>query len=289
MNSLPPLLSLKAFEAVARHNNIVAAAEELCVTRSAVSQQLKQLEDYLTLPLLERNNNKITLTAAGQAYAASLSKIFQDLRFATTQVLASKASNRVTINLPMTYALHWLIPKLQEFQQQHPNIELCISTPMREVQFEREDIDLAMHYGDNAQPNLTVERLWVEEWIPVCTPDYLKIVAKGKQCYIETQDYRKSTWGTWCKKYKQALPQAKQTLSVPHTLQVLQAALNGLGIACVPRLLIENDLQAGRLVLPFGKQPVKAPEAFYLLSRKTSNERAAVEKVREWLVKQNNY
>lgn len=279
MASLPPLLSLKAFEAVSRHKNIAKASEELCVTRSAVSQQIKQLEEYLGLTLIDRNNNKINLTPAAKIYANELRTFFQGLRFATRQLLEAQRTHRVTLNLPTTYAMYWLIPKMQDFQDQHPDIELRISTPMREVNFEMEDIDLAIYFGDGNWPRLKAEYLFREEWIPVCAPSY-----KGARYLKVSDSERDEAWGKWCAEYHEPLPAETQILHVPHTLQAIQAALNGLGLACVPKSFVENDLATGRLILPLGDRSTPAPSAFYLLSPDLPQERSDVTRVKEWLL-----
>ena len=286
MADLPNLLSLKAFEAVARHKNIAKAADELCVTRSAVSQQLKQLEEYLNIKLIDRANNKINLTHDAMLYAAELSKFFQGLRFATRQLIEAQQTHRVTLNLPTTYAMYWLIPQIQDFEDQYPDIELRISTPMRNVNFDLADIDLAIHYGqENSWPTLRTEYLFSEDWLPVCSPRYATKFAQGERRYIEVADTeRKMAWQLWCQQYHEAAPTEAQILPVPHTMQAIQAAKNGLGIACVTKLFVENELQNGSLVLPFGERCITAPSAFYLLSPIT-NERQEVQKVREWLLK----
>lgn len=284
MITLPPLLSLKAFEAVARHKNIARAAEELCVTRSAVSQQIKQLEDYLGQHLIDRSNNKITLTPVAREYAKELSSFFQGLRFATRQLLESYGNHRVTLNLPTTYAMYWLIPKMQDFQDQHPEIDLRISTPMRSVRFETAEIDLAIVYGDGPWPDAHSDILFIEEWLPVCSPAYLSVCEKGEARYIEVNDSeRKVAWSKWCEEYNKPMPLPTQILHVPHTLQAIQAALNGLGFACVPKSFVEKDIADGRLTLPFGDQSTRSPSAFHLLSPDTPKERPDVTKVREWL------
>ncbi len=285
MTSLPPLLSLKAFEAVSRHKNIARAAEELCVTRSAVSQQIKQLEDYLGQNLIDRSNNKINLTPEARDYAKELSTFFQGLHFATRQLLESYGNHRVTLNLPTTYAMYWLIPKMQDFQDQHPDIDLRISTPMRSVRFETEDTDLAIAYGDGPWPGARADVLLTEEWIPICSLAYLAIFQKGEARYIEVNDSeRKIAWSKWCEEHHEPTPIATQILHVPHTLQAIQAALNGLGLACVPKSFVEKDLANGRLTLPFGDRSTHAPFAFHLLSPDIPKERPDVTKVREWLL-----
>ncbi len=285
MTKIPPLLSLRAFEAVARHKNIAKAADELCVTRSAVSQQVKQLEGYFDLVLIDRSNNKIALTHDAQIYAEELTKFFQGVGFATQSLLVAHKSNRVTLNLPTTYAMYWLIPKMQEFQDLYPDIELRIATPQRKVNFDIEDIDLAIDNGERVQEGLSSEFLFYENWLPICTPSYLARVSKGRHRYIEVNDSeRQYAWSKWCKEYNEPLPREGQILYVSHTLQAIQAALNGLGLACVPKLFVENELASGRLILPFGDRSTMSISPFYVLSSLKIKDRKEVLIVKKWLL-----
>lgn len=292
--TLPPLNSLRAFEAVARHLSVVKAAEELFVTHSAVSQQVKLLEDYLGMTLLDRRGGKIRVLEHATSYAAELTLAFNTMRFATEQLQSKENDHILTINLLSTFAMRWLIPRLQEFQTEFPDIEIRLSTPTHVVDFNAESIDLAIYYGDGNWPELHVDFLFDEYLVPVCSPELAKQIKTMpiasalqhyKLLYVDAEE-RKNAWAVWLAAANLQEPRSANQMHFQSSVQALAAAMNGLGIAIAPEGFITEDLANKRLVIPF-KTRVKAPASFYLVCPARYLQRKKIKAFRNWILKQN--
>ncbi len=290
---MPPLNSLRAFEAAARHASIVKAAEELHVSHSAVSQQIKLLEEYLGLTLLDRRSGKISVLDSARPYAAELHSAFALIRQATQQLLNSNDEHVLTINLLSTFAMRWLIPRLQNFQDQYPQIDIRLSTPTRRVNFETESIDLAIYYGDGHWPGLHTDFLFHEYFCCVCSPKLFSKIKRWdlatvkKQCkfiYISAE-MRKSVWQLWFKQAGLSEPERANRIFMESSMQAIEAAVNGLGIALIPELFIREDVAAKRLAI-FPKQKIKSPSSFYLVFPELSLQKKKVQVFRDWLLTQ---
>src|SRR5215212_7023144 len=160
---LPPLNSLRAFEAAARHLNFDRAGDEIAVTASAVGQQVKSLEAWLWLPLFLRQPSRgVVLTPLGERYAASLSDILDRLDDATAQALRPEASHVITVSAMPSLASNWLIPRLGSFQARHPEFDVRVSVSMQLTDFAREDVDIAIRFGHGDYPGLRTDLLMEE-------------------------------------------------------------------------------------------------------------------------------
>ncbi len=288
----PPLNSLRAFEAVARHLSIGRAAAELNVTHSAVSQQVKLLEEYLGIKLLERSQGKITLTDIARKYAADLNNAFNSLRLATEHLLAAE-SNILTINMLTTFAMRWLIPRLSDFQVQHPQLDIRLSTPAKLVDFKIESIDLAIYYGEGDWPDLHVDFLFDEYLLPVYSPilaaSYKKLSLKQiidscKLIYVKTEE-RKDIWPIWLAQSGIPTPPASHRIYFQNSMQAIEAAINGVGIAMAPELFIRKDIATKRLV-PLTMEKIKSPSSFYLVFPEDYLKQKKIQYFREWILKE---
>jgi LysR family glycine cleavage system transcriptional activator len=171
---LPPLNSLRAFEAAARHLSFTRAGEELFVTAAAISHQIKTLEENLGVLLFERKPKWLVLTDAGRAYLPAIQAAFRNLTEATQRLQAEAGRITLKINIPPTFAVKWLIPRMDGFMKLHPEIDLKVSTSKEMVDFARDDFDMAIRYGRGIYPGLHTELCLPVEVFPVCSPALLK-------------------------------------------------------------------------------------------------------------------
>ncbi|MDM0078080.1 transcriptional regulator GcvA [Variovorax sp. J2P1-59] len=259
---IPPLNPLRAFEVAARHLSFTRAAEELFVTPSAVSHQVKTLEENLGIALFVRDAKALSLTGAGKAYLPGVQEAFRQLIFATYQLHREQSVPALKVNLPPTFAVKWLIPRMGRFMQSHPEIDLKVSTSKHMVDFTREDFDLAVRYGRGIYPGLHAERCLQVEVFPVCSPALLS----GPKPLAVLDDLRHHTllhddstyddvsnpnWSTWLANAGVDGVDTTRGPSFWPSHLVIDAAIDGLGVALAKKSWVQQDLLKGRLVRPF--------------------------------------
>lgn len=259
---LPPLNPLRTFAVAAKHLNFKRAAEELFVTAAAVSHQIKTLEESLGVELFHRQGNSLALTEAGQAYLPEIEQAFRQVAEATRLLHTRGKPKVLKVNVPPTFALKWLIPRMQRFMKEHPEIDLKVSTSAKLVDFSRDDFDLAVRYGRGVYPGLHSELCLPVEVLPVCSPALLQ----GEHPLREPADLKYHTllhdastyddgsnpdWATWLRHAGVTGVDATRGPSFWPSHLVINAAIDGLGIALAKKKWVEGDLAAGRLVRPF--------------------------------------
>ena len=291
MSKLPSLKALLAFSTVSETQNVSKAAEKLFVTQSAVSQQLKILEDYLEVKLLQRKGKHIELTSAGKQYAAKINAAFDAMRQATMNLQSETVDAHViTVNMLTTFATRWLIPRLIDFQTSNPDYELRISTPIRRSNFLSDEIDAVIYLGEVEWPGFSVDFLFRDQIFPVCSPLLLK--DKNKNVKINLSDFsllhvsadvRKSDWSIWLK--AASLPPLKnyRIIKFPTLDQSLEAATAGLGIAMGSESLVSSELKNGNLIAPFSLR-VPEPYSYNLIYPKDAKPKHYI--LRNWLMAQ---
>jgi LysR family transcriptional regulator, glycine cleavage system transcriptional activator len=260
--SLPPLNPLKTFEAAARHLSFTRAAEELFVTAAAVSHQIKTLEESLGVQLFARQAKSLVLTDAGSSYLPGIQRAFKQMAEATHQLHLRGNPTTLRINIPPTFAVKWLIPRMDRFMKEHPEIDLKVSTSAKQVDFDREDFDLAVRYGRGVYPGLHAELCLPVEVFPVCSPALLD----GAHPLREPADLKHHTllhddsvytdvsnpdWAMWLEHAGVSGVDAKRGPSFWPSYLVINAAIDGLGVALAKKNWVEQDLAQGRLVRPF--------------------------------------
>lgn len=287
---LPSLTMLRAFEAAARHLSVSRAAEELRVTQPAVSQQIKQLEAFLQVRLLRRLGGRIDLTAEGRAYAAALSRAFADIAEATNRTLAARAGGVLTVTLLPTFAMRWLIPRLPAFQAAHPEVEVRLSTTDRLVDLPREDIDVAIRFGDGRWPKLKCDFLMADDAFPVASPGLLRRLplrrpadlARHTLLHVE-REQRRDDWPRWLAAAGAAGAQGARRLGFESSAHALEAAVAGLGVAIGHRPFVAGDLAAGRLAAPFATA-METTGAYYVVSTAADAELPRIRAFRDWIL-----
>lgn len=293
MTRLPPLNSLRAFEALGRLLSVTKAAEVLHVTHAAVSQQIKLLESTLNVALVIREGKRISLTSEGKAYAAILTSAFTSIKQATNQLQRENDPNVLTIRIPPTLALRWFIPRMPDFQNKYPNIDLRISTATKEIDFSEDNIDLAIMYGSGERKNLHQELLFDDYLFPVCSPlllDNLKskrsknILDLGKLIYVSAE-LRHKDWVNWLKEAELSEPPKSRRLTFQDTIQALQAGETGLGIAIAHEPFVRDAIKSGKLTQPFDLK-LKLNNSYYLVCPEGNLRYPKVKQFINWLLKE---
>ncbi|MCH7931217.1 MAG: transcriptional regulator GcvA [Proteobacteria bacterium] len=291
---LPPLNALRAFEAAARHLSVTRAAGELNVTPAAVSHQVKALEDRLGVALFRRLNRAMLLTDAGQLLLPGLRDGFDRLAEAVHRVRAHGAGNALTVSVAPSFAAKWLVPRLDRFRAAHADIEIRLDATDQLVDFAREDVDVAIRYGAGDYPGLRADRLFTDEVFPVCSPRLLE----APHPLREPADLRWHTllhvgwatdsefWPDWRMWLLAAGVRDVAPTQGPKFKQegmVVQAALEGHGVALASSVLVADDLAAGRLVRPF-ELGLPLSFAYYVVATEAAADQPKVAAFRAWIL-----
>ncbi len=299
MTVLPPLNSLRAFESAGRHLSFSRAAEELSVTPGAISQQIRGLEDFLEIKLFKRRNRSIVLTDAGQIFLPLLSDGFSSISEAVDTVRKSRCDQPLTITAPPSFTSKWLIPRLCKFQSLHPDIDVRIDASSHLVDFVRDDIDVGIRFGDGEYPELESIFLFSFDLIPVCSP---QLLTDGKGLG-DVSDIRHHTllhdddrdidpscpdWAMWLATAGVDDIDASRGIYFNQGEMIIEAALEGQGIALVSSVMAAGEIESGRLVQPFETRlPVRL--RFHLVTSAQKARNPKVAEFRQWILEESAY
>ncbi len=296
IRKIPSLDLVRGFEAAARNLSFTKAAAELFVTQSAVSRQVKALEENLGVPLFRRRYRAILLTEAGQMLYRAATGAMQLLADAAAAIQAPAGGKTVTITSANGFASLWLVPRLAEFRDEHPEIDLRISADFRIVDLEREGIEMAIRYCTPAMaPPGAVKLFRAEEVFPVCSPALLKKpgkpLAKPEDLrhhvllHIDEDYMRPSTaWPMWLEVVRLQNLKPAGALHFNQDEHVIQAALDGQGVALGLGPLVRQHVRAGRLIAPF-EQKFTSTRGYFLIISKHEAERPEVKSLAAWLIR----
>ncbi|HHT7855640.1 transcriptional regulator GcvA [Pasteurella multocida] len=283
---LPPLNSLKAFESAARHLSFTKAAEELFVTQAAISHQIKLLEDFLGITLFKRKNRSLELTELGKAYFTDVNKILRRLVEATEKLLAQKNDKHLTISVPQTFGMQWLVPHLSEFNQRYPEIEVRLKGVDQDEGVLNKDIDIAIYYGQGNWDNLQVEKLVEENLLILASPKLLahnpihskEDLKHHTLIHIHTRD----NWQNMANFLQLEDLNIQQGPLFSHTFMALQAAIHGQGLVLANRLLAQQEIDHSHLqiVLPTN---LHDPKSFYVVNHFDVNDER-IQAFRAWII-----
>jgi LysR family transcriptional regulator, glycine cleavage system transcriptional activator len=253
---LPSMSSLRVFEASARRNSFSRAAEELHLTQSAVSRQIMTLEAMLKTRLFSRSRQRIELTPAGAVYLPEVRACLSRLEAATLELMSHHGRGGI-LNLAVlpTFATRWLIPRFESFAEAHPKVVVNFSAQISNADFVAARIDAAIQLGEPGDEDLIAHRLFGEEAIPVCAPALQRRtklrtpsdLASATRLHLMT---RPDGWLDWFEAVGEPSPVAGVGPRFEHFAMMIQAAVAGLGVALVPRFLVEAELEKGTLVVP---------------------------------------
>ena len=289
---LPPLTALRAFEAAARHMSFAKAAEELNVTPAALSFQIKSLEQHLGTPVFRRLNRAVELTEAGATLAPGCRDAFATLLAAWSATRRLQDTLSLTVTAGPAFTAKWLAPRLYEFAQAHPEIELRFSAALRMMDFDRDQIDVAIRFGTGPDPGLFSLPL-AEEWVtPVMTPDlaarFPTPASLAEAVLIVDQSIEfldpPCGWPQWFV----AAGAADIDAHGPRFSQAdhaVDAALAGVGVALGRRALVIKDLMDGRLVAPY-RLALNTGARFRFLCRDGAQDRPQIKAFREWMLRE---
>jgi len=291
-----PLNALRAFEASARQLSFVRASEELSVTPAAVSHQVKGLEEYLGLPLFRRLPRGLLLTESGQLLLSELSDVFLRLDSAMERVIESDSRGTITLSVAPTFAVMWLIPRLQKFYTLNPDIDVRISTSLGLVDFQRDDYDAAIRLGSGEWFGLEAIKLFDESVTPMCSPRLLEgpdplmtpdDLSKHVLLHNHSMDYDSDapTWQSWLEAAGASGVDASRGTHFSLPDHGLQASIDGAGVVLGWRFLAAKDIEAGRVVEPFDLA-LPLGSSFYLVYPEAHSLRPNIAAFRNWLVQE---
>jgi LysR family transcriptional regulator, glycine cleavage system transcriptional activator len=289
--SLPSLNGLRAFEAAARHLSFTRAAAELNVTQTAISHQIRRLEEQLGLKLFVRRNRALALTREAESYLPAVRAAFEDLRRATQRLKRPQRDGLLTLSTLASLAAKWLLPRVVAFQEAHPGLEVRVSASTHLVDFRREEIDMAVRYGRGDWPGLRAQWLMAEDIFPVCSPALLK----GPHPLKRPEDLAHHTllhatlsredWQLWLT--AAGLPTElaqRRGLTFDQSFMCIEAAIEGLGVALGRSAFVEADIAQGRLVVPFDVV-LPAEAGFYIVAPEETADDPKIALFRDWLIK----
>ncbi|MCD4486354.1 transcriptional regulator GcvA [Chromobacterium vaccinii] len=287
MSTYPPLNSLRIFEAAARLESFSAAAGELFVTHGAVSKQIKQLEDWLGVPLFERSGGRVRLTDVGWRYLVQVQDGLDLIANATAQLLQPNRQRRLSINSTPTFAAYWLLPRLERFRERFPDLELHLATSDRDLSRLDSPFDIAIRRGPGDWPGY-IAKPFLKEWeLPLCSPALLGKLPLNRPDDLITHtllhaDTRPTAWPRWLT--LAGVPELKPASSMHFDKfsLALQAAIDGLGVVLGPMPMAQALIDAGRLVSPL-PAPVVTVRDYCWVAPRMSAEDAAVATFCRWL------
>ena len=288
---MPSLSALRAFEAAARHLSFRKAADELNVTHSAVSHQVKGLEEQLGVVLFSRAARSVVLTEEGAFYYPILRDAFDRISDGTRFLTATGSPDSLCVQVYITVAMRWLVPRLHDFQQTEPGMQVRLSTSYLDWEFDRNDADVAILYVRKKQPDLHYVPLFDAVMYPVCAPHLME----GENAIQSPKDLTghallrvytaPEEWDNWLN--QAGVPELTEAPGPTFDSYILslQAAIDGQGIALVNGPWAKEDIRTGRLVRPFDYE-VRRPGGWCLVYRKDRKNDAGIRKFQNWLIQQ---
>lgn len=284
---LPSTALLAAFEAAARTGGITLAARELNLTQSAVSRQIKLLEDQLEVELFVRERQSIRLTTAGEAYAREIREALRKISTASFNLHANPKGGTLNLAILPTLGTRWLAPRLPKFLAQNPGITINLATRLTYFDFRTEALDAAIHFGRRDWPGIEMVLLRSEQVVPACSPELKKqygFRAAGdlKNAPLLSISTRPNAWEQWFSAQNIA-GASGQTMYFDQFATVSQATMVGVGIALLPTFLIQDELASGKLVRAIDL-PMESAERYYLVWPPERSKHPPLIAFRDWLL-----
>ena len=284
---LPPLNALKAFEAAARHESFTRAAEELCVTQGAVSHQVKALEADLAIKLFNRERQRLIITEAGRDYLAVVRDALDRIAVGTERLLHRQSAGVLTVSTSPDFAAKWLVHRLGHFAEAHAGIDLRVSATMHHVDFAREDVDMAVRHGDGNWPGLDAVQLSAEQLFAICSPKLMSgrrlarpaDILKFPLIHLDSR----ADWTKWLRVAGISDDNVRHGPVLNRASMVIDAAINGQGIALARTTLAAWDLINGRLVRPFA-EALRLSKTYWIVCPKATSNVPKIVTFRDWLL-----
>lgn len=285
---LPSLSALRAFEAAARHESAKQAAQELSVTATAISHQIRSLEDALGVSLFVRKPRQLELTHQGRELQLVLETAFDSIGTVVERLKTTPVRQAVTLSTTPAIAVRWLLSWVCMLRDSHPDIDLRFHASHEVVTLDGVTADLAIRYGDGHWPGLVAEKLFDNTFIPVCSPliNLQDVEDLPKHSLIhfcpQTTPIAPLDWAGWQKKAKVSGLDVSAGLMFSDETHAISAAIGGQGVALMSRSLIEDELAEGRLVQPFGPELEGKP--FYLVYPENRRSDSTILAIRDWVM-----
>lgn len=288
--TMPSFKSLKSFQLAARHGSFAAAAAELCITASAVSHQIRKLEELLGVPLFERQPRALVVTEAGSAYLQQVEAVFAQLESATTGLRARYQRVALRLQVPPFFAQELLLPRLALFSASHPETDLQVVTRSDVPADPLAEADVTVAIGNGRWPDVQARRLFAQAFVPACAPRLLELSGVRSAEQLATgslivQTRRSDLWNRWAEAAGIATLQPRQQLQFDSMSAVVDAAERGVGFALVSAPLTRQRFANGTLHRVF-PQEVDTGESYYVVQRLPSAARPEVRDLGDWLVEQ---
>ena len=289
---LPPLNAVRVFEAAARCMSFTAAAQELNVTPSAVSHQVRFLEEFLDLKLFTRNHKVISLTEEGITYLNALTSAFDIIGTTTYQLQNSAKKDTLSVRLSLpTFAMKWLIPRLHRFQAEYPQIDVRLTTSLEPVNFAREPVDVFLSRTHARAAGLKGDPILDEYLVAVCSPRLLSSLDAPRGFSHLTNrtriwaDSRPEAWPKWCAATGLRRETSGPSLHFEHYYLALQATIAGLGVTVAPRCLVQDELHNGTLIM-LSDHEVPTDDAYYMVYQEERPKLTKIKAFRGWLLRE---
>ena len=291
---LPPFHALRAFEAAGRHLSFARAADELGVSPAAVSQHIQQMEEFAGQPLFRRLGRRVELTDAGHAALAHVAAAMASLGEAARVMRLPLRGQRVSVSVAPSFAIKWLVPRLERFKELHPDIEVWVSADMGLVDFAVADVDLAIRYGAGGYADAQAQMLLSESVVPICSPALIegpeglkKIedIPRFALLHDDSPDRDPScpTWPMWMMARGLDAENARKGLRLNQSSMVIEAAMAGKGIGLAKRQLAAADIASGRLVTPFDVEDTPINFAYWMVWRRGRTLSPGLKAFIDWL------
>lgn len=284
---LPSTALLAAFEATARTGSVTLAAKELSLTQSAVSRQIKLLEEQLEVELFTRERQSVRLTIAGNAYAREIREALRKISTASFNLRANPRGGTLNLAILPTFGTRWLAPRLPKFLAQNPGITINLATRFTRFDFGTEGLDAAIHFGPRDWLGVEMVLLRCEEVVPACSPELknrcgFRLAGDLKKAPLLSISTRPNAWDQWFSAQSIA-GGSGQTMYFDQFATVAQAAIVGVGVALLPTFLIQDELAGGKLVRALDL-PMESAERYYLVWPPERSTHPPLVVFRDWLV-----
>jgi DNA-binding transcriptional LysR family regulator len=287
---IPSTTALISFEAAARHESFTKAAQELSLTQGAICRQIASLEEFLGVELFRRSRRGVKLTEAGLSYSRRVATQLDAVERDTLSVMGQQGANVIELAVVPTFGTQWLLPRLKDFQQKHPEVTVNLTNRTRPFLFADTDFDAAIYFGDADWSGTESHRLMGENPMPVCSPTLL-----GKKTNLTPteiaelpllqQTTRPYAWRQWFNSQNLNIPRDMTGPRYELFSMLAQAAMHDMGIALIPPFLIQRELAEKRLVIANTKA-LSSIKAYYLMIPERKVESASLKAFRDWLVNQ---
>ncbi|MTI09445.1 transcriptional regulator GcvA [Curvivirga aplysinae] len=293
MKQLPPIAAMRALEAAARHKNFTKTADELNITQSAISHQIRHLEEVWGFKLFVRRKGGLDLTPKGDTISRVIRGFLEDMEKTLASFEDADRRGSLRVSLLQSFAVNWMVPRLPDFTAEHPDIDVWISTKEEIIDFADEEVDVAIRLGGGNYPDLFTELLLQEKVFPVCAPSLLDEYGTPKNprdllkfpLLLRFNEGRTATWQEWFEYSGVTDAPLSFGARYPDTNMALQAAINGQGVALVRSAHMERELQEGRVVRLLDVD-YQSPSSYYFICPKGRENAPKIKAFRDWVLAQ---